>query len=576
MAPPSVETAPSVETNCTVEARTIEIIDAPRGFLGRPEFQPRVPSKDGGSVWLPEDPYFSPPIPPTSAGFDPGPRQGLSTLFRAVGERWDIPYADRARAHLEALDRAGTRLAITGQQPGFLTGPLFTVFKAVSVIAAAEFLQRKTGTAHVPVFWVAGEDHDLDEARASRFPGTVTGQLGPGRTDPGPMGTVEFAMPHAADRRPLSSYAADGPFEDVLGRALAHLAGRRHGELVRSMGSLYRGRGLAGGFAAILARLFERQGLLIVEPESLRARAAPLVRRVLEEPHRIIELLREGIAAVEARGLRAQVPDRFPLFLIEGGRRHHLAPAGGRGGFRLEGTGREFATRELIDLLDRSPELFSTGVALRPVVQDALLPTAVYLGGAAEVAYFAQLRPLFAWYGLPPPRIALRLSATLVEGKTARLLRRIGLSAAPERWPNARGAADLLGAPAGSPEEPLHSLASDARGRLAAALADPRIGGAARKKLESAARKVAEDIEGIAARAGRAVKLSREDDFASAQRIFGSFFPDGDLQERRWNIFHYLAKYGSGWLGEVVEAVVRDPFRVAHRWIFFGESGEGE
>ncbi len=563
----------TVEASSTVEARTIEIIDAPGGFLGRPEFQPRVPTQGGGSVWVPEDPFFAQSIaPPATAGADPGPREGLSVLFRAVRERWSLPYGERALANLEALDRPGTRLAITGQQPGFLTGPVFTVFKAVSAIAAAEFLARKTGVAHVPVFWVAGEDHDLDEARAARFPGAVAGQMSPGQ-----MGTVEFALPHAADRRPLSSYAADGPFEEVLDRAFAHLSGRRHGEQVRSLGNLYRGRGLAGGFAAILAQLFEPHGLLIIEPEALRARAAPLIRRAIEEPERLIEKLREGIAAVEARGIRAQVPDRFPLFLIEDGRRHHLAPEVGRGRFRLEGSGKMFAAREMIDLLERHPERFSTGVAMRPVVQDALLPTAVYIGGPAEVAYFAQLRPLFAWYGLPSPRIALRLSATLVEGKTARLLNRLDLvQTAAERWLRARTAADLLDEPAGSPEEPLKAVAFYARERLAAALGDPRIGETARKKLASAAKRVAEDIEGLAVRAGRAVKLSQEEESAAAGRIFGSFFPDGALQERRWNIFHYLAKYGSGWLSELVEAVARDPFRVAHRWVFFNESGEGE
>src|SRR5206468_10704940 len=96
-------------------------------------------------------------------------------------------------------------------------------------------------------------------------------------------------------------------------------------------------------------------------------------------------------------------------------------------GFRLEGIGGSYRRAELIRLLEEHPERFSTDVLLRPVVQDAVLPGDLYLGGPAEMAYFAQLRPVYEWFGLPPPRIALRLSATLIECQVGCSLGRLEL-----------------------------------------------------------------------------------------------------------------------------------------------------
>jgi bacillithiol biosynthesis cysteine-adding enzyme BshC len=488
-----------------------------------------------------------------------------------VAERWRLSLSARSRENLARLEDPRAVLVITGQQPAFLTGPLYTIYKAISAIAAARRLEEDTGRPHVPVFWVASEDHDLDEARGVAFPG-------PGDS------SVEFALPHAADRRPLSAYPVDRPAEEVIDAVLAHLSGRRFTDAVRDLAALYRGRDLAGGFGAVLAALFADQGLLFIEPEILRPRVAPLFRACLEDPPELLARVAEGIRQVEERGIAAQVPARFPLFMLSEGKRHHLAPeeggAGGPARFRLEGTGRTWSRDELLSILETEPERFSTGVLLRPVAQNAVLPNAVYLGGPAELAYFAQIRPIFEWFDLPPPSIALRLSATLIEGKVARALRRLSLEpgdpGAAETWAGARVPEDLLPATADGPEAALAAAAGETRARLLESLADPRIPAVARRRLESAARKIASEIESLGARAGRAARQGRGEEMAAAEKVFRNFFPDGRLQERRWNIFHYLAKYGTGFLLELIDAAARDPFRAAHRWVSFQAESEGE
>ena len=542
---------------------------APPGFIDRPEFAPRVPlAGDGKKVWLPRHPAFA-----ARLGQGPEPPAGTarSGLFLKALERFRITPGPRLRENLAALDDPRTRLVITGQQPAFLTGPLYTAFKAISAVAAAAHLEALTGRRHVPVFWVAGEDHDLDEARPARFPG--------------PDGsTLEFSLPMPADRRPLSAYPVDRAVEEVIDAALKSLSGRRHFEEARALAALYRGRSLEGGFAALITALFERWGLLPIEPEGLRALAAPVIRRALEEPEELLRRIEDGIGRVKELGIEAQVADRFPLFLIEDGKRHHLAyegrDTGGDGRFLLEGVRRKLGARELLGLLDAEPGRFSTGVLLRPVVQNAVLPNAVYLGGPAEVAYFKQLLPVFEWFGLEPPGIALRLSATLIEGKVARAMRRLGLwpesAQAAGRWAAAVGPEDLLAVPAEGPETRLRMLADEARGAFRAAFGDPLIPEPDRQRLAGAADKVVTDIEKLGARASRAVRRSGGEDLLAARRVLGSFFPDGVLQERRWNILHYVAKYGTEWIERLAAEVSRDPFLVDHRWVFFPAEAKGE
>jgi bacillithiol synthase len=542
---------------------------APAGFIDRPEFAPRVPVSPGGKkVWLPRHPEFQPRLAP-----EPEPATGTArpALFQKALERFGIAPGPRARENLAALDDPRTRLVITGQQPAFLTGPLYTVFKAISAVAAAAHLESITGRHHVPVFWVAGEDHDLDEARSARLPG--------------PHGaTLEFSLPMPADRRPLSAYPVDRAVEEVIRAVLASLDGRRHLDQARALAELYRGRTLEGGFAAIIASLFEEWGLLPIEPEGLRATAAPIIRRALEEPEELLRRIEAGIRTVEGLGMEAQVSDRFPLFLIEDAKRHHLAfegrDAAGDGRFLLEGVGRKLGARELLRLLDAEPGRFSTGVLLRPVVQNAVLPNAAYLGGPAEIAYFKQLLPVFEWFGLPAPGIALRLSATLIEGKVSRAMRRLGLWPASaegaRRWAGALRPEDLLEVPADGPRSPLLALAHRARGELQAALADPRLPEAEAQRLQGAAEKIVSDIEKLGSRASRAVQRSGGEDLLAAQRAHGNFFPDGVLQERRWNILYYVAKYGTGWIERLVTEVSRDPFLVDHRWVFFPGEAKGE
>lgn len=541
-----------------VTSASIRTLDLPRRWFERAQYGPRV-DVAGRRCWFvlsrETGPLGSIPASPREDAGDVGATSGhIREVLEAGYRDWGLLRSAEVDRNLAALAQPGTLAVVTGQQPGFLTGPLYTIYKALSAIALAASVELRSARRCVPIFWMAGEDHDIDEIREARFPGTGTNE-------------VVFRLPHRADRRPLSSLPVDTATESVLDAAKEFLGPRRHGAFVSELVDLYRGRNLASGAAAVLARLLGHHGLLILDPEKLRPLAARLVRQLILEPEDAVDRIEDGCRLLRDRGLRPFAAPRLPLFLLRGGRRDHLSPA--PGGLRIDGEGTFFSREDLLELLDRSPERFSAGALMRPIIQDALLPNVVTVGGPAEVGYYAQLEPLARWCGIEPPSIAMRFQATLVEGKVERAWRRLGLR--PEVLAAADGPEDLVPEPAPSAalEETrkLKRRASEVLDRLLAELPP----GATHRRLEKTAAGVLSSIDGVAARASKAFRQAQGEHFDAATTFWHHALPDHSLQERRWGVFYYLAKYGSHWLDQLVEERQRAPLDVNHKLVFFEE-----
>jgi bacillithiol biosynthesis cysteine-adding enzyme BshC len=331
-----------------------------------------------------------------------------------------------ARAQqLDAL-ADGARVVVTGQQVGLFLGPLFTIYKAATAIRLARTLQAESGTPVVPVFWLQTEDHDLPEIARAVLP----------RADEEPLVlTPEIAQDNRVAIAHLTLPAAISGCLETLEQEFGYLPHAPE-HLARIARHYQPGHGWAVAFAGLLADLFEPEGLLMLDPRDpvLAAESAWVHRAALERSdeleHALSDQTRKLAAAGYATTVHVRASSPLSFFHPQGatGPRTRLIKHGGD--FLELGSHQRQRLPDLLRVLQDDPLSFSSSALLRPIVQDALLPTAAYVGGPAELAYFAQLPQLYAAFGREPPLVAPRARMRLIEPSAARRLTRLGLSAA--------------------------------------------------------------------------------------------------------------------------------------------------
>ena len=351
----------------------------------------------------------------------------LAEVLRAQQAR--LPASPARQANLDALLGGDCAVVVSGQQVGLFLGPLYTFYKAASAIAAARTIEREAGVRCVPLFWLQTEDHDFAEIASCR----VTAADAEG--DSG-LATLSLAAETEQTARISVAHRVLGPevtgLLDALAGHLGHAGAA--GEVLALLRAHYRpGRPPAQAFAGALAAIFGDEGLLFLDPRDARVAAlvAPLYRRSLEAAEAIDDCLARRGASLREAGFDEQVPPRpgsSLLFFHDGAPdrpRHRLQRQGA--GWRTGG-GRRIDRDELLAQLAERPLCFSTSALLRPLVQDTLLPTVAYVGGPAEVSYFAQLMPLYALFEVPPPLVVPRARFTCLDARARRLLATLQLT----------------------------------------------------------------------------------------------------------------------------------------------------
>jgi bacillithiol biosynthesis cysteine-adding enzyme BshC len=470
--------------------------------------------------------------------------------------------ASAARAEQLAALARGAAAVVTGQQVGLFLGPLYTVYKAASAIRVARALASETGSPVVPVFWLQTEDHDLPEIATCTV---LDLQHQP----------LRLTLPAAAENRISVAHLGLPPEIDgclaALRRELEPLpyAGVHLERLARH----YRvGAAWHDAFAGLLAELFEPEGLLLIDPRdpALASEAAAVHHQALVCSAEIASALSERCAQLEQAGYAATVHVRegAPLSFFHAGGvaapRHRLAASAG--GFSEVGTGRTHTRDTLLALTQHDPRCFSTSALLRPILQDTLLPTAAYVGGPAEVAYFAQLAPLYSAFGLDMPVIVPRARLSVIEASTARLLSRLGLEA---KDATAGEQALLLRLAArrstSSPDRLERMLIDGFEQVLSGALAEV---GPYDAQLAAPVAKTRDKLRLIAGKLGEkvAAALARGDQarVEDVQRLLRLLQPGGAPQERVYGLSYFAARYGERAFLEAVLAAI-EPFDPAPR-----------
>jgi bacillithiol biosynthesis cysteine-adding enzyme BshC len=451
---------------------------------------------------------------------------------------------EATREHLARL-RKGAVAVVSGQQVGLFGGPAYAVYKAVGAIQMAEELTR-AGIDAVPVFWMATEDHDLDEVRISTWfhEDRLTRFELPGNGDAGqPVGRIR-----------LGPQVAEMVLEGA--RILTAAGGESVAGVFRESYGAQETYGSA--FGKLFTRLFREQGLILLDPLDARLHrvAGEVLRRAVEEREELNEALLARGKELDKAGFAAQVKvtARSTLLFSMGGglgpgTRQPIAVSGGK----LVCGEQSWTKEELIQAVAAEPEKFSPNALLRPVLQDFLLPTAAYIAGPAEIAYFAQAEVIYKKLLGRMPVILPRAAYTILVAKAEKLLGRYGLQV-EDVW---RGSQELRrrmetsSVPSTLAKNFDKTLGESHRmlSRLKKQIVrlDPTLGGA----VETAQRKIAFQFEKLKRKTGKAQALKTGLIAAHQEFLESLLYPHKMLQSRELCFLPFLASWGMGGLREL-------------------------
>ena len=475
----------------------------------------------------------------------------MQRILERQNKSWNA--SPQTLANLDRL-RNGAAAVVTGQQVGLFGGPMFAIYKALTAVKLAEEATA-AGVDAVPVFWLATYDHDLAEVNHVAFPGAD-----------GTLQTLATSS-HSVPGAPVSAVSLGDEILPLVEQA-AKLLG--DSEATTFLRECYRpGETLGTAFARLYARIFAEWGVIVLDASDaeLHRVAEPIYRAAIERSEELAAALLSRGAALEAAGYHQQVKvtsSSVLVFTMHQGARTpmHRRVNDGKVEFVIgnESTAEKISSAELLSRIGSSPGTFTPNVLLRPIVQDYLLPTLAYTGGAAETAYFSQAGAVYeTLLGRVTP-IVPRFSATIVEPKTQRLLEKHGITVSdvfigPEALRQQLAARGLPGDLQAAFEVASQSLTANL--------------GAIREKLEkldrtlidaaqTATSKMQHQLEKLQTQVARAEAQKSELVGRHAEMLSQALYPDKGLQERGIGGLYFLARYGSELLHQLHDAIQPD------------------
>ena len=443
------------------------------------------------------------------------PREPLADALEAFNER--IGASEASLANVARLRDATTVCVIGGQQAGFLGGPLYTVYKILSIVRLSSWLAETLSIPVVPVFWIATEDHDFTEINRAVF-----------LEEDGALRTISFDWRERG--RPIEELPITPEVADAAEQALARLSDDARIPFEPGEDNDY-----GTWHARIWSRLFADEGLVLVEPRVVRPLCGPFFQEALRRDEDVTRALRDGAESVRAAGYEP---------LLDADRAGTL--------FRFDETGARVRVVRPADHIDRAlekPSNYSPDAALRPILADRLFPTVANVLGPGEIEYHALLRPLYELFGVPQPIAAPRSGYTLLADADRQLVETLGIPV--ERLfrddfdPNA-----ILEA-AASPS--VRSAFDGARDGVRAVLEELRpqllaIDPSLEARWRQTADHVAESLDRLEERARRTDLGQRSVSAKRVRRLLPLVRPAAKPQERVLSLVHVASQFGVEWL----------------------------
>ncbi len=443
---------------------------------------------------------------------------------------------------------SGAVVVMTGQQPGLITGPLYTIYKAATCIRLAQYITKTYNIASVPVFWNAAEDHDLAEINQAHLPDQQ------GQYQKIELQSAKKYSEWGVGEIPLGEWTE---LEEQLKQALPPT--EFNADILNMLADTWSASSKWGEwFSRIMHKLFGKYGLILADPNEAQIRRLirPIWKKLLDNPLLPAQLVGNAGEKLRSIGYKPQLiraKQSCSFFMFENKKRLPVSFNGNH--FRTNDT--KYSPVELRSIIKEEPQRLSPSVVLRPIAAEYLFNSAIYVAGPGEIAYFPQLKPVYKHFNISMPLIWPRESITIIEGKIEKVLNKYTI--APVRLQEEIGRLlneitrdkNRLASIAFWDQlkrqvlEPLRKLGEDT------AIGKPQIQSA----IKNAASKIDWQLNQLETKTIQLCKKLDSTLVAQLTKAKNNLFPAQQLQERELNLFYFLNKHGLSWLDGLIEAV---------------------
>jgi len=499
-------------------------------------------------------------------------RENYLKIFRSISEsRQDfasrIPdiisnqYANlnpsgKTAQNIKKLADKKTLAIVTGQQLGILGGPLYTFYKIITAIKLSQFLsERYDDYNFVPVFWLEGDDHDFNEVRTIKI-----------IDDNNSLVTVGYKEEIEEDdlKQSVGLIKLDNSINDFFTALEKELKETEFkSSLLQQLKNCFQeGRTFKDAFRDLIFNYFDNYGLVIFDPQmdEVKQLLKPIFKKEITDFRIHTEQLVHVSATLEEL-YHAQVKVKpVNLFLRVDEGRHSIEPVENE--FRLRRKRKSYTQEQLLEVLENEPDKFSPNVLLRPICQDYLLPTAFYIAGPSEIAYFAQLKPLYELYNIVEPIIYPRSSLTILENSIAGSLDKfsIGINDVFVDVENVKKRI-INSVEQSSVDEMFSDISNQLENsfdQLKEKLfdLDKTIADSSNRYRD----KILGTIAELKSKAEKAQQKKYEVTLRQIDRAAVHLFPNSNLQEREINFVYFVNKYGDEFLKRVFDELQINKF----------------
>ncbi|MFC4183086.1 bacillithiol biosynthesis cysteine-adding enzyme BshC [Saccharococcus thermophilus] len=476
-------------------------------------------------------------------------RRELVSYLRSYHKQFSASV--KTMENIEKLLDPESVVVVGGQQAGLLTGPLYTIYKIITIIQLAKEQERQLGVPVVPLFWIAGEDHDIAEVNHVYV------------SEGGKM--KKYVYPHLPQEKRM---VADVPLDRQSGYEWIANVVKTYGETETTnklldflFQCLDESQTFVDFFASIVLRLFASEGLVVLNAADagLRALEGDFFAALIERHRDVTAAVLQKQAELRELGYQQMLdihPHSANLFYYDGRERWLLEYDPQKEMFCSKKGEVLFAKEELMQLAKTKPAHLSNNVVTRPLMQEFLLPTLAFVAGPGEIAYWAELKGTFSIFGLQMPPVVPRLHMTIVERSIQTDLADIGIDimdvlngrieTVKQQWLAEKTRYPLEDIFAKAKEEieeihrPLREIGMEIDRGLAGVLAKN-------------ATLVQAQIDFLQQTLQRALMRKYEVQLQKFLRVEMALRPNKAPQERIWNIFYYINKYGFGFVEKLFQ-----------------------